>query len=239
MSKDLFFYNSLTRELEKFQPIHKGKVGMYSCGPTVYDFAHIGNFRAYIFSDLIHRVLRYFGNDVHLVMNITDVDDKTIRGAGQKGVSLADFNAPFEKAFYEDLGMLGILPAREYPKATGHVPEMIAMIETLLREKHAYEADGSIYFRLASFPEYGRLMNLKSEDLLSKASGRMKSDEYEKEQISDFVLWKAYEPSDGAVVWDSPFGKGRPGWHIECSAMSTKYLGAHFDIHTGGMDNKF
>ncbi len=212
---------------------------MYTCGPTVYDFAHIGNFRAYAFSDLIHRTLTYFGYEVFRVMNITDVDDKTIRGANAKKITLQAFTKPYEEAFSKDLEKLRMLPAQVYPKATDHIPEMIKMIEVLEKKGHAYRADGSVYFRLNTFKEYGKLMNLSPEDLLTKASSRMKSDEYEKEQVSDFVLWKAYEPIDGEVKWDSPFGVGRPGWHIECSAMSEKYLGKHFDIHTGGMDNKF
>jgi cysteinyl-tRNA synthetase len=235
----LHFYNSLTRQLEVFKSIEVGKVRMYTCGPTVYDYAHIGNFRAYAFSDLICRSLKLFGYEVFRAMNITDVDDKTIRAANTKKVGLKDFTEPFTQAFFSDLEKLRMLPADVYPRATDHVAEMISMIETLEKKGHAYRSEGSVYFRLSSFADYGKLMNLSPEDLLTKASSRMKSDEYEKEQISDFVLWKAYEEIDGSVKWDSPFGPGRPGWHIECSAMSEKYLGRHFDIHTGGMDNKF
>ncbi|MBN8218575.1 MAG: cysteine--tRNA ligase [Spirochaetes bacterium] len=235
----LQFYNSLTRNLEPFQSIRPGKAGLYSCGPTVYDYAHIGNFRAYVFSDLLHRTLRLFGYEVQLVMNITDVDDKTIRAARQRQIPLGEVTRPFEAAFHEDLAKLHILKAGTYPRATDHVPEMIRMIEKLREAGHVYESEGSLYFRIESFPDYGRLINLQREELRAGASKRVASDEYEKEQVSDFVLWKGWVPEDGAVAWDSPFGKGRPGWHIECSAMSTKYLGDHFDLHTGGMDNKF
>jgi cysteinyl-tRNA synthetase len=236
---NLKFYNSLTRKLEPFASIRPGKAGVYSCGPTVYDFAHIGNFRAYVFSDLLHRTLRLFGYEVTLIMNITDVDDKTIRAARERKTSLDAVTRPFEDAFHEDLAKLRILKAAVYPRATDHVPEMIRMIQKLQAEGHVYESEGSLYFRIDSFPEYGRLMNLQREELRAGASKRVASDEYEKEQVSDFVLWKGWVPDDGAVAWDSPFGKGRPGWHIECSAMSTRYLGNHFDLHTGGMDNKF
>lgn len=236
---EISFYNSLTRTREIFKPRVAGKVSLYSCGPTVYDYAHIGNLRSFAFSDLLHRTLELFGYDVTRIMNITDVDDKTIRTAREKGVGLDAVTRPFETAFLEDMKTLGMRPAAGHPRATEHVAEMISMIQDLITKGHAYVTEGSVYFRIESFPQYGRLMNLKMDEQRVKASARMASDEYEKEEVSDFVLWKAFVQEDGSVVWDSPWGKGRPGWHIECSAMSRKYLGDSFDLHTGGMDNKF
>lgn len=236
---DIQFYNSLTRTKETFTPINGNEVRMYSCGPTVYNVAHIGNFRAYVFSDILRRALLSKGYDVKLVMNLTDVDDKTIKGAQAAGLPLTEYTKTYKDAFFEDIERLRIKPAFAYPAATGHIPEMIDIIKRLAANGHTYEADGSTYFRIASFPEYGKLSNLSQDDLIAGASGRVASDEYEKENVSDFALWKGYTEGDGDVAWESPFGKGRPGWHIECSAMSSKYLGAHFDLHTGGVDNKF
>lgn len=233
------FQNSLTRNKELFKPINDKKIGMYSCGPTVYNYAHIGNFRAYIFSDLVRRVLEDFGYEVKLIMNLTDVDDKTIKNSKENGISLSEYTKKYKDAFFEDIKTLKIKPADFYPSATEHIKEMIYIIELLKNNGHTYEAEGSTYFKISSFKEYGELANLDKQELLEGASGRVSSDEYDKENASDFVLWKAYTEEDGAVYWDSPFGKGRPGWHIECSAMSSKYLGKHFDIHTGGIDNKF
>ena len=212
---------------------------MYSCGPTVYNYAHIGNFRAYIFSDLVRRVLEDYGYNVKLVMNLTDVDDKTIRNSKENHISLSEYTKKYKEAFFEDIKTLRIKPATVNPSATEHINEMIDIIKLLEKNGHTYEADGSIYFKISTFPEYGELANLDKQELKEGASGRVSSDEYDKENASDFVLWKAYTEEDGDVYWDSPFGKGRPGWHIECSAMSCKYLGKHFDIHTGGVDNKF
>ena len=233
------FYNSLTRQKEEFKPMNDKEVGMYSCGPTVYNYAHIGNFRAYIFSDLVRRVLEDYGYNVKLVMNLTDVDDKTIKNSKENKISLNEYTKKYKEAFFEDIKTLRIKPATVNPSATEHIKEMIDIIKLLEKNGHTYEADGSIYFKISTFPEYGELANLDKQELKEGASGRVSSDEYDKENASDFVLWKAYTEEDGDVYWDSPFGKGRPGWHIECSAMSCKYLGKHFDIHTGGIDNKF
>lgn len=232
-------YNTLTRKNEPFTPLVPGKVSMYTCGPTVYDYAHIGNFRAYIFEDLLHRVLRFAGYEVTQIMNLTDVDDKTIRNSQAKGMTLDAYTRTYKDAFFEDVKTLGIMPAAVYPEATRHIPEMIALIQRLLDKGFAYQKDGSVYFSIERFHEYGKLAHLDREGLVAGASGRVDSDEYEKEHVSDFVLWKGYSDKDGAVVWDSPFGRGRPGWHIECSAMSMKYLGETLDIHTGGIDNMF
>lgn len=236
---NITLYNSLTNEKEVFIPIQEGLVKMYCCGPTVYNYAHIGNFRAYIFSDLIHRVLLDAGYNVKLVMNLTDVDDKTIRGSREKKMKLSDYTEVYKKAFFDDIKILRIKPAAEYPAATDNIKEMLRIIKLLEKNGHTYVADGSVYFKISSFKNYGELASLDKQELQSGASGRVSSDEYEKENASDFVLWKAHAEDDGDVWWESEYGKGRPGWHIECSAMSEKYLGAHFDIHTGGVDNKF
>ncbi len=234
----LKLYNTLTRGQDTFEPLEPGVVKLYTCGPTVYDVAHLGNFRAYIFEDILRRTLEYKGYRVLQVMNLTDVDDKTIRGANAAGISLDTFTQPFKDAFFEDLKTLRIEPAEHYPAATAHIPEMITLIERLIALKHAYIADdGSVYFNIASYPDYGRLARL---DLSSLQSGaRVAHDEYAKDHAADFALWKAWDTDDGAVAWDSPWGRGRPGWHIECSAMCMRYLGETFDIHTGGIDNIF
>jgi len=233
----LVFRNSMSRVKEEFKPIVPGTVRMYTCGPTVYDFAHIGNFRAYTFEDLLRRYLKYKGYQVTQVMNLTDVDDKTIRDSRAKGITLQAHTAPFVKAFFEDLSTLRIEPAEHYPAATDHVPEMIVIIKKLIEKGLAYQADGSWYFKIAAFPDYGKLAHLDKSGM--KAGARVAADEYEKESVSDFALWKEWDESDGDVFWETELGKGRPGWHIECSAMSSKYLGNHFDIHTGGVDNMF
>jgi len=232
------FHNSLSRQVEEFVPLRPGAVRLYTCGPTVYNFAHLGNFRAYVFEDLLRRVLRHAGYQVTQVMNLTDVDDKTIRDSRAAGVSLAEYTQRYKDAFFADLDTLRIERAEHYPAATDHVPEMIAMIEKLLAQGYAYRGeDGSIYFSIAKFPAYGQLARI---DLSAQRAGtRVKHDEYAKDAVADFALWKAWDEADGDVAWDSPWGRGRPGWHIECSAMSTKYLGPHFDIHTGGIDNLF
>ncbi|HRV31157.1 MAG TPA: cysteine--tRNA ligase [Kiritimatiellia bacterium] len=231
-------YNTLTRSVQEFTSLEPGHVRMYTCGPTVYNVAHIGNFRAYVFEDLLRRWLQFKGWRVTQVMNLTDVDDKTIRGSCEAGVSLADFTAPFKKAFFEDLRALNIEPAEYYPAATDHIPEMIELISRLMEGGHAYQSeDGSVYFSIDSWPSYGKLARLDRTGMRSGV--RIHSDEYDKENVADFALWKAWDEKDGDVAWDSPWGRGRPGWHIECSAMSQKYLGASFDIHTGGVDNIF
>ncbi len=238
MIMQLNFYNSLGNRLIPFKPLGE-TVGVYSCGPTVYDYPHIGNFRSFIFSDLLHRVLRFFGYKVKLVMNITDVDDKTITNSRKKGQSLQEYTAVYSRIFFDALRELNIQPAVVYPRATEHIQEMIDLIKILESKGCTYKAEGSVYFKLSAFKDYGLLANISPAELRAGAGERVASDEYEKENVSDFVLWKAYQPEDGDVGWESPFGRGRPGWHIECSAMSAKYLGKHFDIHTGGIDNKF
>ena len=231
-------YNTITRHVEDFVPLAGNKVGMYTCGPTVYNFAHIGNFRAYIFEDILRRHLRWSGFDVTQVMNLTDVDDKTIRGACEAGVSLKEYTAKYVESFFNDLALLNIERAEHYPAATDHVPEMIKLIERILEAGYAYRSeDGSVYFNVEKFKPYGKLSHLDISGL--RAGARVVHDEYDKENIADFVLWKAWQENDGDVVWDSPWGRGRPGWHIECSAMSIKYLDESFDLHTGGIDNMF
>jgi len=233
----LRFHNSLTRRKEEFVPLVPGKAGLYTCGPTVYNYAHIGNFRTFVFEDLLRRVLAFSGLEVTQVMNFTDVDDKTIRGSQEAGESLEAFTARYKQAFFEDLDTLRVQRAEVYPAATEHVAEMVELIRSLRERGHTYEDAGSVYFRLSTFPGYGRLANLNPEQM--RSSGRVDNDEYEKEDVRDFALWKAWTPEDGPVFWETELGKGRPGWHIECSAMSMKYLGTEFDIHTGGVDNRF
>ncbi|CDR33412.1 Cysteinyl-tRNA synthetase [Criblamydia sequanensis CRIB-18] len=239
--KPIYFFNTLTREKEQFEPLKRGSVSLYTCGPTVYNFAHIGNFRCYIFEDLLHRTLLFFGYDLHHVMNITDVDDKTIKGALRENTTLDNYTDRFTKAFFEDLDTLGIKRAKVYPKATDYIPQMIELIEKLLEKKLAYVgSDKSVYYAINQFPNYGCLSHLKLDELEVGASARVASDEYEKDHAADFVLWKAYDKErDGDIYWNSPFGPGRPGWHIECSAMAMSLLGESLDIHCGAIDNMF
>ena len=234
----LQFYNSLKREKEIFQPIEKGKVGLYTCGPTVYDYAHIGNFRTFMFEDLLKRWLLHLRYDVKHVMNITDVDDKTIKKAKQMKVSLSRITDKYTQYFMEDLTWLKMIPADIYPTATESIPKMISMIERLLEKGFAYrEDDGSVYFNISSFPNYGKLTQINIS--AQRTGDRIMEDEYDKDAPQDFALWKGWKEEDGEVVWDAPWGRGRPGWHIECSAMSSESLGDHFDIHCGGVDNMF
>jgi cysteinyl-tRNA synthetase len=238
----LRFFNTYSREIEEFEPRDAGArpITMYTCGPTVYSRAHIGNFRAYVFEDLLQRHLELRGYKVHRVMNITDVDDKTIRGAREANVPLATFTEQFKLAFFEDTETLRIKRADEFPSAADerYVNRMIEMIGALVSKDLAYQADDkSVYFRINKFPDYGRLAHFDLTQLQS--TGRVKHDEYDKEHIGDFALWKAWDEEDGAVKWDSPWGPGRPGWHIECSAMSTTLLGDQIDVHCGGVDNIF
>lgn len=235
----LKFFNTMSRQLEDFNPIHPGEVRLYTCGPTVYNFAHIGNFRTYMFEDLLRRYLKYRGYKVTQVMNLTDIDDKTIKGSIAKGVSLDEYTAIYIKAFFEDIDALRIERAEHYPAATTHIPEMVAIVKSLLDKGVAYRAGSDIYFSIAKFSEYGKLSHMDLTQLQAGASQRVASDEYEKEQVSDFALWKGWDEKDGDVFWETEIGKGRPGWHLECSAMSMKYLGESFDIHTGGVDNMF
>ncbi|MGE5209365.1 MAG: cysteine--tRNA ligase [Alphaproteobacteria bacterium] len=238
----LRFFNTYSRKIEEFEPRDPSErpTRVYTCGPTVYSRAHIGNFRAYIFEDMLQRHLESRGYKVHRVMNITDVDDKTIRGAREAGVPLAKFTEQFKQAFFDDLDTLRIKRANEFPCATDqrYIDRMIEMIGKLIVNGLAYQAeDKSVYFRINKFPEYGKLAHFDLTQLQS--TGRVRHDEYDKEHIGDFALWKAWDLEDGDVKWDSPWGPGRPGWHIECSAMSTALLGDQIDIHCGGVDNIF
>ena len=231
-------HNSLTRRIEDLVPIADNEIRLYTCGPTVYNFAHIGNFRAYAFEDVLRRTILFNGMKIRQVMNLTDVDDKTIRGANAAGVPLQDYTKTYKDAFFADLKTLNIQPAEVYPAATDHIPEMIALVERLVEKGVAYKSDdGSVYFGVRKFPGYGKLAHIDFDN--QRTGARCAADEYDKENVGDFALWKAWEPSDGPVGWDSPWGRGRPGWHIECSAMSMKYLGETFDLHTGGIDNLF
>ncbi len=235
-------FNTYSRQLEEFKPrdATSRKIDMYTCGPTVYSRAHIGNFRAYVFEDLLQRHLELRGYKVRRVMNITDVDDKTIRGARQAKIPLSRFTEPFKQAFFEDIETLHIKRADEFPAATDqrYIDRMIAMIGTLISRDLAYQAeDKSVYYRIQKFPNYGKLSHIDLTQLQS--TGRVRNDEYDKEHIGDFALWKAWDEEDGEVKWDSPWGPGRPGWHIECSAMATAILGDQIDIHCGGVDNIF
>ncbi|MDF2550091.1 MAG: cysS [Chlamydiales bacterium] len=235
----LHLYNTASRELELLD--QKTPVRIYTCGPTVYNYAHIGNFRTYVFEDILRRAIKFFGMQVNQAMNLTDVDDKTIRGAIQEKVSLNDYTKKYKEAFFADIETLGIEKVEHYPQATDYIGHMVQLIETLLAKEIAYRGkDHSIYYNIEKFPSYGKLSGLKVDELKAGASERVASDEYEKEHVSDFVLWKAYDPErDGAIFWESPFGPGRPGWHIECSAMAMSLLGESLDIHVGGVDNIF
>ncbi|HOJ30568.1 MAG TPA: cysteine--tRNA ligase [bacterium] len=230
----ILFFNTLSRQKEEFKPIEDGVIKMYTCGPTVYDYAHIGNFRAYVFEDILHRFLEYAGYRVIRVMNITDIDDKTIAGAIKEGVSLDQYTERYIKAFFEDMECLKLKKATYFPRATQHIPEMVSLIKQLIEKGHAYEKNGSIYYKISTFPNYGKLSHYDFENLLTSSTD---ADEYEKDEVRDFALWKATK--NEPFFWDTEIGRGRPGWHIECSAMSMKYLGETFDIHTGGVDNIF
>ena len=240
----LNLYNTLTRSVQEFVPLDspKKKVGMYCCGPTVYDFAHIGNWRTFVFADLVRRTLEFSGYDVQHVMNITDVEDKIIKRVREQKTTLREFTGKFETAFLDDLKALGCREPHQKPRATEHIAEIIALIEKLVARGVAYKAaDGSVYFSIEKYRgcgcHYGQLLKLNLDEM--RAGERVASDEYEKESVADFALWKARVPDDGDVFWPSPFGDGRPGWHIECSAMSIKALGETFDLHLGGEDLKF
>ncbi|MCX6987033.1 MAG: cysteine--tRNA ligase [Chlamydiae bacterium] len=237
----LILFNTESRLMEQVSPKNGHTILMYTCGPTVYNFAHIGNFRTYVFEDVLRRTIKFFGMNICHVMNLTDIDDKTLKGAIEKDISLEEFTSPYTKAFFEDIDALGIERAEHYPAATEYIPQMVSMIQRLLDKKIAYKgADGSVYFSIKQFPSYGRLSHLHLDELEAGASDRIAADEYDKEQACDFVLWKAYDPSrDGKIFWDSPLGQGRPGWHIECSAMAMDLLGESIDIHVGGVDNMF
>ena len=237
-------FNTLARSVQEFVPLDPTgrKVGMYCCGPTVYDFAHVGNWRTFVFGDLVRRYLSFKGYDVEHVMNVTDVEDKIIKRVGESGGSLREFTGKYEAAFFEDLRTLNCLMPHQTPRATEHIPDIISLIEKLIARGIAYRAgDGSVYFSIQKYREsgsqYGKLVKLNFEEM--RVGERVKSDDYAKEAVSDFALWKARVPEDGKVFWASPWGEGRPGWHIECSAMSMKLLGTSFDLHLGGEDLAF
>jgi cysteinyl-tRNA synthetase len=232
------FYNTLTRIKEEFIPLKEGEVGVYSCGPTVYNDAHIGNLSSFVFVDLMKRWLEYRGYKVRHVMNLTDVEDKILRNCDKTMPGLIKYTEHYIEIFLNDLERLNIKPADFYPKATDHVKEMVEMVKILLDKGYAYRQDGSVYFKISAFKDYGRLAGLEKQSL--KVGARVDSDEYDKEDARDFVLWKGWKPEeDGEIFWETEIGKGRPGWHIECSAMSMKYLGETVDIHTGGVDLVF
>ena len=231
-------FNTMTRKKEELKTVEPGVVKMYSCGPTVYNVVHIGNLRAFISADILRRWLKYNGYKVIQVMNLTDVDDKTIRDSRKEGISLKEFTERYAKAFFDDIKTLNIEPVEYYPRATEHINGMVRLIQTLLKNGIAYKSeDGSIYYDISKFKDYGKLAHLDLSGL--KAGARVKHDSYEKKNVADFALWKAWDPEDGDVFWETSLGKGRPGWHIECSVMSMKYLGETFDIHTGGIDLVF
>jgi cysteinyl-tRNA synthetase len=232
MSEELRFYNTLTRKLETFVPLDKDHVRFYGCGPTVYDRAHIGNLRTFTFVDVLRRTLKLFGYRVTQVVNLTDVDDKTIRGANQAGQSLRDYTDRYIEAFHNDLESLRVEPAEHYPRATDYIPQMVDLVQRLEANGHTYRSDGSVYYRILTFPGYGSFSGTSLDGNI--AGARVDADEYEKEDARDFVLWKAARPEEPS--WDTAIGKGRPGWHLECSAMSMHLLGETFDIHTGGVD---
>jgi cysteinyl-tRNA synthetase len=230
-------YNTMSGRVEAFTPLDPPRVRMYVCGLTVYSRGHVGNYRTFVAVDLLRRTLRYKGYDVSHVMNITDVDDRIIKLAAEAGVDLTAFTAPHIQSFREDMGTLRMETPEVVPRATAHIPEMVSLISRLIERGHTYEADGSVYFRISSFPEYGRLSRLDVAGI--KSGARVDTDKYDKENARDFALWKAKEDEPEWAQWDAPFGRGRPGWHIECSAMSMKYLGETFDLHAGGVDLVF
>ena len=234
----LRFHNTLSGKLENFEPLEEGKVKFYMCGPTVWDFAHIGNFRSFTFADILQRYLKFKGFEVTYVMNLTDVDDRIINESAKKGITIEEMTAPFIVAFNEDMAALGNQTPDVQPRATEHIEEMIEIIQKLLKNGRAYESDGSIYFRITEFPDYGKLSKINFDGNIEGGSERIDTDKYEKEDARDFALWKLVDENE-TPGWDAPFGRGRPGWHIECSAMSMKYLGETFDIHAGGVDLQF
>src|SRR5438270_4293415 len=234
----LRFQNTLSGQLEEFRPLNDGEVRMYCCGPTVWDFAHIGNLRTFLLGDILRRYLKHKGYAVMHVMNITDVDDRIIQQAEAKGVSLDEYTAPYIEAFWQDFDAIGMERPEVAPRATQHIKQMSELIARLEADGHAYQSDGSIYYRIASFPEYGKLSKINFAGNIVGGSERVDTDKYDKEDARDFALWKAREQPD-EPAWETEIGAGRPGWHIECSAMSMKYLGETFDIHAGGIDLVF
>ncbi|HEV7843985.1 MAG TPA: cysteine--tRNA ligase, partial [Pyrinomonadaceae bacterium] len=234
----LRFHNTLTSQVEEFRPMREGEVGMYFCGPTVWSYAQIGNFRSMVFADILHRYLEFKGYNVTHVMNITDVEDRIIAFSVEKGMTIDEYTAEYIAALWEDWDALGLLRPTIVPRATRHIPEMVSIIEKLEEHGHAYRSDDSIYYRINSFPEYGKLSKINFAGNIAGASERIDTDRYDKEDARDFALWKGAESPD-EPAWDTSLGRGRPGWHIECSAMSMKYLGETFDIHAGGIDLVF
>ncbi len=231
----LKLYNTISRKKEEFKPLKGKNVGLYTCGPTVYNVIHIGNLKSFLSEDILKRYLLYKGFKVKHVRNITDVDDKTIRDSQKEGISLKEFTEKYTNSFFEDMKASRVLPADIYPKATEHIKEMVELIAKLLKKGYAYKGeDGSVYYNIKKFKDYGKLAHIDFRKL--KAGARVKQDEYEKGEAQDFALWKAWDKNDGSVFWETELGKGRPGWHIECSAMSMKHLGKSFDIHSGGQD---
>jgi cysteinyl-tRNA synthetase len=234
----LRFRNTLTGRIEEFRPMNEGEVRFYYCGPTVWDYGHIGNFRSAVAADVLRRYLKFKGYKVTHVMNITDVEDRIIAKSQEAGVSIDDYTAKYIDALWEDFDALGCERPEVVPRATRHIPEMVSLIEQLLATNHAYRSEGSIYYRIASFPDYGKLSKINFAGNIAGASDRIDTDRYEKEDARDFALWKE-RTSENEPSWDTTIGNGRPGWHIECSAMSMKYLGETFDIHAGGIDLVF
>ncbi|MBK7804480.1 MAG: cysteine--tRNA ligase [Chloracidobacterium sp.] len=234
----LSFFNTLSRQIEEFQPMEDGKARMYICGPTVWNFAHIGNFRTFIFGDILRRYLKFKGYELTHVMNLTDIDDRIIKEAAARNISIDEFTEPFAQYFLEDFDALGNERPEIIPRATHHIAEMVEIISKLLANGHAYESDGSIYYRISAFPEYGKLSKISFSGNIAGGSERIDTDKYDKEDARDFALWKLVGENDHPG-WDAPFGRGRPGWHIECSAMAMKYLCESFDLHAGGMDLQF
>jgi cysteinyl-tRNA synthetase len=243
-------HNTLTGAKDVFSPIEEGRVRMYTCGPTVWNFAHVGNLRAFLFYDLVRRHLQVSGYRMTHVINLTDIDDRILDQAMHAGTTIGEYVKPYVAAFFEDMSALRAQPAEHFPRATEHIPEMVEMISKLIEEEHAYVADGDVYFRIASFPSYGALSHLDRGGLKAGArvaqgarglSPRIRQDKYDKESVSDFALWKKAQTGDEKLgaAWDAPFGRGRPGWHIECSAMSKRYLGETLDVHAGGVDLMF
>jgi cysteinyl-tRNA synthetase len=228
----IFLQNTLTGEKEPFEPLHPGEVRMYTCGPTVYDFAHIGNFRTFVFQDLLRRFLRTRGNRVRQVMNLTDVDDRIIQNAAAAGIDIREYTDRYIEAFLEDMRLLNLETPETMARATNHIDDMVGLVATLMERGYAYRSDGSIYYRIARFPRYGRLAKVNFSGI--QPGARVDVDRYEKDDARDFALWKAHKP--GEHFWETRVGPGRPGWHVECSAMSMKYLGPTLDIHTGGVD---
>ena len=234
----LRFRNTLSGRIEEFHPLNEGEVRFYYCGPTVWEYGHIGNFRSAVAADVVRRYLKFKGYQVTHVMNITDVEDRIIAKSQEAGLTIDEYTAKYIDALWEDFDALGCERPEVVPRATRHIPEMVSLIEKLLATEHAYRSDGSIYYRIASFPEYGKLSKINFAGNIAGASERVDTDKYEKEDARDFALWK--EPSsETEPTWDTAIGRGRPGWHIECSAMSMKYLGESFDIHAGGIDLVF